>query len=425
MFLRTVNSRMRLFWLRFLFLAMLGPILMDLCNGFSVSSIIVSFFSLIDEIFVILLFSFSLLFYREIKLGLFEIVLILFLIVGFVSCVNNDVPLKVSLLGAFNITKPMLIYVCFRQFQFRFKELIRLFKWFGYLYPFLVFSDLLDFFIPNFRSIIGYTSFQLPDIRAGIRSVYGFLRPTQVTFLASTLYFIYSIYIKKKKIYLYSCASMVLMTLKVKEFVAFFMSWAFGFQKKVKFYFIVIGGGLFIILFYAYSFFLPEHYDTYFGADDEYSNARVALVYTSVRIMNDKMPFGVGFGRFASSTSEQIESPVYHEYGIDMVWGLNYDAKSTFMDDCFWPMIFGETGVLGTLIYILLLVICFGPYLKCYFINTEDKRYAMVALVFIFMLVCSLAKATLNGPPQSFLLWGLAGSFHNIAFGNNIQFKRK
>lgn len=60
-----------------------------------------------------------------------------------------------------------------------------------------------------------------------------------------------------------------------------------------------------------YQSFMPEHYDQYFNSDDDGNVARVVLVYTSFRILIDNMPFGVGFGMFASPTSQQIESPIY------------------------------------------------------------------------------------------------------------------
>ncbi len=405
-----------MFWLRFLYVAMLSPIMTQLCRGFGFPPIFITVISLLDEFFVILLFLSSVLIYNHIRIGRFEITLFLFLIIGSISCIKNDVPLDVSILGAFNIIKAMFIYICFRNLHFKLIEILKFFKWICYVFPFLVFSELLEIFVPNFRDIVGFTTNQMPDVRMGIKAIYGFLRPTQLTFFSGTLFFIYCFYIKKNKYYPYICVAMLLLTLKVKDFFAFVVSWACGLKKKIKITHLAIGGVLPVLLFYVYSLLLPRHFETYFGAEDEYSNARVALVYTSFRIMRDKLPFGVGFGRFASSTSEQIKSPVYHEYGIDVVYGLNYDGKSTFMDDSFWPMIFGETGIMGTLVYIILLVECFGPYLLKYVHDTTDKRYAMVSLVFIFMLVCSIAKTTLNGPPHSFLLWGLAGAFHYMAF---------
>lgn len=53
------------------------------------------------------------------------------------------------------------------------------------------------------------------------------------------------------------------------------------------------------------------------------------------------------------------------------------------MSDTFWPMIFGETGLLGTLVYLIILYKAFGLYVKGFLKDTSDKRYVMPAFFFI------------------------------------------
>ena len=409
----------RRLWLNYMFIAICCPILADFFKGFGAPTFILSIISFVDELFVISLLLVSLFIYRNIKIELFEIILFLFLLIGFISCINNSVPLYTSLLGAFNIVKAVFVYICFKRLFFSFRDLIYFFKLICFLFPLLFFSEIIEILVPNFRNLIGFTTAQPPVIRAGIKPIYGFFRPTQITFIASTVFFIYTSYFSLKRhsvFYRYICVAMNIMTLKVKDNIAFIMSLIFSTKKRINNLYVGVAGALFVVLFYLYSILIPDHYNHYFESQDEYSNARVALVYTSAKILRDYFPFGVGFGRFASSTTEHIKSPVYHQYGIDMVWGLDYDSNSNFVDDCFWPMIFGETGALGTLIYITLLYLCFSPYLTLYLKNTKNLKVAFVAQVFIFMLISSLAKATLNGPPQSLLLWGGAGMFHYMAF---------
>lgn len=59
------------------------------------------------------------------------------------------------------------------------------------------------------------------------------------------------------------------------------------------------------------------------------------------------------------------------------------------MSDTFWPMIFGETGLLGTLVYLIILYKAFGLYVKGFLKDTSDKRYVMPAFSLLFFRLIS------------------------------------
>lgn len=82
--------------------------------------------------------------------------------------------------------------------------------------------------------------------------------------------------------------------------------------------------------------------------------ARSVLLRTSFKIAEDFQPFGTGFGTFASAMSAEPYSRVYYMYHIQNVWGLSKNYP-IFISDSFWPMILGQSGYLGLLIYILIL----------------------------------------------------------------------
>ena len=84
------------------------------------------------------------------------------------------------------------------------------------------------------------------------------------------------------------------------------------------------------------------------------------------------------------------------------------------MSDTFWPMIFGETGLLGTLVYLIILYKAFGLYVKGFLKDTSDKRYVMPAFFFIVFLGSSLGKPVFSGPPHSLVVWGIAGIFYSL-----------
>ena len=73
---------------------------------------------------------------------------------------------------------------------------------------------------------------------------------------------------------------------------------------------------------------------------------RVALYAGSVAIARDEFPLGVGMGRYGSQMSREEYSPVYQRYQLHRVFGLR-EHRPIAVTDTFWPMVLGETGVIG------------------------------------------------------------------------------
>lgn len=105
----------------------------------------------------------------------------------------------------------------------------------------------------------------------------------------------------------------------------------------------------------------------YFGNVGSEGHIRIAMYLTAIRINLDTGGLGSGLGSFGSlgSLISTIDfsrgvvyelSDVYYAYGIDNIAGnsaekLNQGEAGTLLDT-FWPHIFGELGVIGTLLYI-------------------------------------------------------------------------
>lgn len=73
---------------------------------------------------------------------------------------------------------------------------------------------------------------------------------------------------------------------------------------------------------------------------------RTALYVASVAVARDHLPLGAGLGRFGSHMSRESYSPLYPAYGLDEVYGLKPD-ETIAVTDTFWPMVLGETGIVG------------------------------------------------------------------------------
>ncbi len=376
---------------------------------------------LADEIFIVLFFLLTF-FSRKISFHKDRLLILLcfFVICGFCGNINTHSPIKVFLIGMFSTIKPILLFWAFSQYSFKWNQVYNFFRKFNLLFPIIVISYVCDLFIPTFRYDIGIVA-QAEDIRMGIRSLGGlFNRFTNGILFALIYYIFYRFYTKCSKWKYYFAVFMIISSLKIKDIFGFFVgNTLLYFHKFKKRYLIIVGIGLFV-LFNAYATLMPEHYGKYIGNKDRSNIARVVLYETSFKILIDYFPFGVGFGKFASPTTQQYQSKIYADYGIDNVYGLSYGEYDggLFMADTFWPMIFGETGILGTVLYILILSYCFKPFVKGFFKDTRDLHFIFPAFLFFVFLVASVGKPVFNGPPHCLVLWGVAGIFKSLSTKN-------
>ncbi|HWH93632.1 MAG TPA: hypothetical protein VNT03_07210 [Baekduia sp.] len=111
---------------------------------------------------------------------------------------------------------------------------------------------------------------------------------------------------------------------------------------------LAIGAVALALIFAFMGNVIHEQLSTYSSSQ---STARAQLYRVGVRIADRHVPFGVGFGRFASAPSRDYYSPVYDDYGLSKVWGLSRDFPR-FIADTSWPAVMGETGYGGLLVFV-------------------------------------------------------------------------
>lgn len=137
-----------------------------------------------------------------------------------------------------------------------------------------------------------------------------------------------------------------------------------------------------------------EQIMVYFG---DASTARGALTLTSLKIASDAFPLGTGFGSFGSYMSRVYYSPVYYSYGLNQIYGLmDLPGADAFISDTFWPMVLGQSGVLGTLCYIGALVILYRG-IEALF-RQNKAMYATTLLLFVYLVIQSTASAAFVSP---------------------------
>lgn len=126
------------------------------------------------------------------------------------------------------------------------------------------------------------------------------------------------------------------------------------------------------------------------------NSARAVLLSTSIEIANDYFPLGTGFGTFGSYFSGESYSPVYEMYGINDIWGLRQENPN-FISDSFWPMVLGQFGYIGALLYMLCIVIIYIKLQKSYSIE-EKNIYTSKILILTFLIISATAESAFVNP---------------------------
>lgn len=155
--------------------------------------------------------------------------------------------------------------------------------------------------------------------------------------------------------------------------------------------------------------------DSYITADIQ-DSARKALYVVAYEIGVENFPVGEGFGRYGGFISKENYSPVYHEYGIDTIYGLTEDFPS-FMTDTYWPNIAGELGFSGMAIVLGLYVYLSIKLLRQYAAapTAIQKIFVLFAgLVMIQALIESLGEPIFNSAPQNVFIFTTVGIAFSI-----------
>lgn len=133
----------------------------------------------------------------------------------------------------------------------------------------------------------------------------------------------------------------------------------------------------------------------YFFSDKQDESARFMLMRKAFDIIRDCFPIGTGYGTYACYMSGEHYSPVYYKYGLDNVWGI-LPGQADFVSDNFWPMVLGQTGILGTIFFVIAVIKLFQQ------IQTIEKRslalYSSALIVLIYVLIDSTSSAAFVTP---------------------------
>lgn len=129
------------------------------------------------------------------------------------------------------------------------------------------------------------------------------------------------------------------------------------------------------------------------------SFARPVLYLTGGLILIDYFPFGTGLASYASAPSKDPYSGVYHEYGIDKVYGLS-ESMPDFICDAYYPLL-AQFGVFGIVMFVWFWVYAYSYLRTLIRANAERYRYQIVIgiNIILFLLIESVGGNTLAQGP--------------------------
>lgn len=116
---------------------------------------------------------------------------------------------------------------------------------------------------------------------------------------------------------------------------------------------------------------------------------RALFLANGITTANDYFPLGAGYSTYGSNMAKVNYSPLYEKYGFNNIWGMNQEEQQ-FLNDNFWPMIMGQYGWIGLIIYVGIILLMFK------IINDEinHKQLKIAGFSIFFLLVYS----SIGGP---------------------------
>ena len=121
---------------------------------------------------------------------------------------------------------------------------------------------------------------------------------------------------------------------------------------------------------------------------------RLLFLEGGIRLFKEYFPFGTGFGTFGSSTAASHYSSLYYTLGFNRVEGMS-PTDPKYLNDTFWPMIFGQLGFAGTVPFVLLFL---GVLFRLYNRAKESGNCYVRLAAFLYTVNAMVSSIQSNYP---------------------------
>lgn len=121
---------------------------------------------------------------------------------------------------------------------------------------------------------------------------------------------------------------------------------------------------------------------------------RLLFLQGGTQLFKEYFPFGTGFGTFGSSTAASHYSSLYYTLGFNKIEGMK-PTDPKYLNDTFWPMIFGQLGFAGTVPFVLLFL---GVLFRIYNRAKDSGNLYVRLAAFLFVVNAMVSSIQSNYP---------------------------
>lgn len=134
---------------------------------------------------------------------------------------------------------------------------------------------------------------------------------------------------------------------------------------------------------------------SYYYIDSD-GSARRELTKTAFLVAKDYFPLGTGFGTYASHFSAVSYSVIYYKYNLNYIYGITPE-NPYFVSDVFWPMVIGQFGYIGLILYLICLYKIFKK-IQDEFSADNVYIYISKMICLAYLIIASTSEAAFAGP---------------------------
>ena len=209
---------------------------------------------------------------------------------------------------------------------------------------------------------------------------------------------------KGKKVFIYMIMSTLLVcfTLRMKAVGFSVIYWLFYVQtfyfKKRHYYFTALIC-IVVVLFVAYDALM-----TNFLTEGRFM-PRMIMLQDGISLMISHFPLGTGFASYGSAMAASNYSPLYTKLGYVANRGMS-PTDTSFLTDVFWPTVFAQFGLIGTGVFIFILITLIKIAIRV--LKKDKARGFSMVMIMSYYLITSTAESGFFNPTAllMFLMFG-------------------
>ena len=198
--------------------------------------------------------------------------------------------------------------------------------------------------------------------------------------------------IRHKNTYILLCLLMLIPTFVTKAigfaFIYLFISNYRILLKNKLLCFIIV-----LIATIGLYFIASDSIKMYYGSME--NTARGKLTIGSIKIAEKYFPYGGGFGTYGSSSAVEKYSPLYEALGFKNVYGLGY-STTKYATDTFWPIIIGEFGYMGLIIYLVIIINLAKKSIQL--LKEKSDLFITYTSLLAYLIICSTSSTSFYNP---------------------------